>query len=284
MSNQKPKGSAREFFVDEKFKAPLSNLGLTSIEAVFNFQAGQNLQKSNMAKHRTRIQIDLINPQTTLFLKRYNKPSVWFQLKNWLAHRTRASTADFDRLPCDQLAKAGINTPKIIAYGSQWGPIFEKRSFIITQKLPSACSLEKKLPSFFYNSSPLQNVNQKQKFINALADFTAKFHKTGYCHRDFYLAHIFTDEKQNFYLIDLQRAFKSILLRYRFRLKDLAQLYYSAPGRIFSRADRLRFYIRYTGRKKVSSLDKLFIKVLKAKAWRMADHDIRHNRPVPFAE
>jgi hypothetical protein len=284
MNTQKPKDSTGEFFVDENFKAPLHNLGLTSIDAVFNYRHGHNLHKSNMAKHRTRIQIDLTNPQTKLFLKRYDKPCVWLQLKNWLAHRTRASTADFDRLPCDQLARAGINTPKVIAYGSQWGPLFEKRSFMITEKLPAAFPLEKKLPSFFYNSSPLQNVEKKRRFINTLADFAAKFHNTGFRHRDFYLAHIFTDDNQNFYLIDLQRAFKPLLLRHRFRLKDLTQLYYSAPGKIFSRADRLRFYIRYTGRKKVSLLDKMFIKALKAKAWHMADHDIRHNRPVPFAE
>ena len=284
MSNQKSKTPKCEFFVDENFKNPLSDLGLTSIEAVFNFQAGQNLQKPNMAKHRTRIQIDLSKPQTTLFLKRYNKPSIWLQLKNWLTHRKKASTADYDRLPCCQLAKAGINTPKIVAHGSQWGILFEKRSFILTEKIHGACSLEKKLPSFFYNSSPLQNVEKKRQFINNLADFTAKFHKTGLCHRDFYLAHIFTDEKQNFHLIDLQRTFKPLLFRHRYRLKDLTQLYYSAPGKIISRADRLRFFIRYTGRKKISLLDKLFIKALKSKAWRMADHDIRHSRPVPFAE
>lgn len=284
MSNQRTKDCTCEFFIHEQFKPQLCNLGLISMDTVFSFQAGQNLQKPNMAKHRTRIQIDFTEPQTTLFLKRYDKPSIWLQLRNWLTHRTRASTADFDRLPCDQLAKAGINTPKVIAYGSQWGRLFEKRSFVITEKLPGAWPLEKKLPHFFYNSSPLQNVKQKRQFINAIADFTAKFHKTGCCHRDFYLAHIFTDEKQNFYLIDLQRTFKPLLLRWRFRLKDLTQLYYSAPGQIFSRADRLRFYIRYTGRKKVSLLDKLFIKALKAKAWRMADHDIRHNRPVPFAQ
>ena len=284
MSSQKTKGSTSEFFVDEKYKKSLSDLGLTSIEAIFKFQAGQNLQKPNMAKHRSRIQIDLSDLQTTLFLKRYDKPSVCLQIKNWLIHRKRASTADFDRLPCDQLAKAGINTPKVVAYGSQWGCLFEKRSFIITEQLPEATSLEQKLPPFFYNSSPMQNVEKKRQFINALADFASKFHKTGFCHRDFYLAHIFTDEKQNFYLIDLQRTFKPLLLRYRFRLKDLAQLYYSAPGQIFSRADRLRFYIRYTGRKKVSLMDKLFIKALKAKAWRIADHDIRHGRPAPFAE
>ena len=284
MSNQENKTSKCEFFVDENFKNPLSDLGLTSIETVFNFHTGQNLQKPNMAKHRTRIQIDVSEPQTTLFLKHYDKPCVWLQLKNWLTHRKRASTADFDRLPCDQLSKAGIKTPKVIAYGSQWGKLFEKRSFIITEKLPEAWPLEKKLPSFFYNSSPLQNVEDKRQFIHALADFAAKFHKTNLRHRDFYFAHIFADKKQNFYLIDLQRAFKPLLFKWRYRLKDLTQLYYSAPGKIISRADRFRFYIRYTGRKKISLLDKLFIKILKAKAWRMADHDIRHNRPVPFAQ
>jgi hypothetical protein len=284
MERDKSPAFPDDFFVQESFIDRLKKLGLNSIDDVFNFSQGRDLQKPNLAKHRDRIQIDLTKPPKTLFLKRYNHPPIWLQIKNWFSHKKRAATADFDRFPCEQLKKAGINTPEVIAHGFQWGGLFEKRSFIVTEKLQNAWPLEKKLPDFFYNSSPTENVKQKKDFINALADFAAKFHKTGYCHRDFYLAHIFTDDQQNFYLIDLQRTFKPLFFKWRFKLKDLAQLYYSSPGQIISRADRFRFYIRYTGRKKMTLLDKLFIKALKAKVWRMADHDIRHGRPVPFAQ
>ena len=85
-----------------------------------------------------------------------------------------------------------------------------------------------------------------------------------------------------FYLIDLARVFKPALLAERFRIKDIAQVYDSAPGRYFSKTDRLRFYLAYVGRDKLTRKDKVFISKVKNKAKRMAKHDIKHGRSVPF--
>ncbi len=271
------------FFVDSDFVKAFRNKGLTSIDAVFNFSDGKELAKSNIAKHRSRIEFDLNESAETLFLKKYDRPAIMEQLKNWISHHKWASTSSFDRLPTEELSQAGINTPKIIAYGEQWCGIFEKRSFIITQKVPQGQSLEKKLPDFFYNSGPTQNVQNKREFINQLADFVRRFHQTGYRHRDLYFAHIFLTGSDDFYLIDLQRTFKPILFKQRFRVKDITQLYYSACGQYFSRSDRLRFYLRYARKEKLNFSDKLFFRSVKAKARRMANHDIKHGRPVPFA-
>ena len=283
MDSSKFTKASEGFFVDADFVEAFHKKGLTSTDAVFNFSGGEKLSKSNLAKHRSRIQFDLDEAGVTLFLKRYERPSVVSQLKNWSSHHQRASTASFDRTPARQLLQAGIKTPKIVAYGEEWGQVFEKRSFIITQKIPNGQSLEKKLPDFFYNSGPAENVQNKRKFINDLADFVRRFHETGFRHRDLYFAHIFLTIREEFFLIDLQRAFKPVLFKERFRVKDIAQLYYSAPGQYFSRSDRLRFYLRYAGVDKLKFRDKFFFKRVKARAWRMADHDIKNGRPVPFA-
>ena len=100
---------------------------------------------------------------------------------------------------------------------------------------------------------PPQAVRMKKELINALADLVRKFHETGYFHRDLYFAHIFLGENGEFYLIDLQRTFKPKFSAFRYRVKDIAQLYYSAPGKYFSRADRLRFYLRYTGKTRLTA-------------------------------
>ncbi len=78
----------------------------------------------------------------------------------------------------------------------------------------------------------------KRNFLERLAAFIKKFHETGYRHRDLYLAHIFYGDSGEFYLIDLARAFKPRLFEERYRVKDLAQLYYSAPKRYFTMCDR----------------------------------------------
>lgn len=272
------------FFVNADFAERLAKLGLTSIDAVFQFEGGTSLDKPNLARHRTRIQLGLQGPDTTVFLKRYDNPPKRVQLQNWLSHKKRVSTSDLDWAPANELAGSGINTPSVVAYGCQWSGLFERRSFVITEKIPGGQSMEKKLPDCFLTQSPIENVSEKRQFLNKIADFARQFHDTGFRHRDFYLAHIFLTPDERFYLIDLQRTFKPGLLGERFRIKDIAQLHYSTPGNRVSRCDRLRFYMRYTGRNKLSSRDRRFLRSINARVWRMADHDIRHERPVPFAK
>lgn len=283
MSEQKFIKVSESFFVDADFRASLGQLSLDSIESVFSFEGGKNLSKKNLAAHRTRIRFELSEPSTTLFLKRYDNPPVFAQLKNWLSHRRRLSLACADFRPAEELAKAGINTPKTVAYGRQWADFFEKRSFIITEKIPDADSLERKLPDCFSRPRAAENLKLRKNFILRLADFIKKFHDTGYRHRDLYLCHIFGDTDGEFYLIDLARVFKPKLLARRFRVKDIAQLYYSADGRHFSKTDRLRFYRRLTGRTKLSAKDRRFISAVKNKVKKIAAHDIKHRGTRPFA-
>ncbi len=270
------------FKVDTDYQAALRDVGITSIDSVFSFSLGTDLHKKNLAPYRSRIQFKITSPDKTLFLKRYNCPPVLVQLKSWLNHRRRASLSSFEFEPADQLNTAGIYAPKTICRGQLWGKIFEKKSFIITEKLAGALSLEKKLPACFDEPTSIQKRKLRNDFIDKLANFVKKFHATNYRHRDLYLCHIFHSEDDKFYLIDLARAFKPNFFAERFRVKDIAQLYYSAPAKNFSRTDRLRFYRQLTGRDKLTTKDKKFIGKVKNKAKRMARHDSKQGRKAPF--
>lgn len=289
--NQMPQSSTTEqnfielkknFFIDVDYQPVFDQLGLTTIDSVFSFEAATNLTKDNLAKYRTRLQFEINSPPTTLFLKRYSCPPLFVQLKNWFNFRKRISCAYCDFQHTKTLAKAGIKTPKTICYGRQWGPVFEKRSFCVTEKIPNAQSLEKKLPDYFNAPDTVENLKLRRSFIAQLAVFTKKFHSTDYRHRDLYFSHIFYDSDGQFHLIDLARAFKPFLFAERFRIKDIAQLYYSAPARYFSRTDRLRFYLIYASRSKLTEKDKLLIRKIITKAKQMARHDKRHSRSAPF--
>jgi hypothetical protein len=72
-------------------------------------------------------------------------------------------------------------------------------------------------------------------------------------------------------------------MRRRFQIKDIAQVYYSSPGRNFSKTDRMRFYMTYAGQSRLRRKDKAFIRKVINKAEQMARHDIKHGRAVPFA-
>ena len=283
MSQQKFIEISEDFFVDEDFIAAFERQGLVSIDSIFNFSGGTELAKPNISKYRTRMTFDITGPDTTVFLKRYDDPPIFDQVKRWMQNGRRQSIADFDRLPVEVLNEACIKTPKTIAYGSQFRGLFERRSFIVTEKIPAAESIERELPDFILTPVTPQAARMKIDFINALADFVRKFHETGYFHRDLYFAHIFFGENGDFYLIDLQRTFKPKVSAFKYRVKDIAQLYYSAPGNYFSRSDRLRFYLRYKGVSRLTASDRFFIRLVKAKAWRIAEHDMRHGRQVPFA-
>ena len=274
---------SKSFFIDPDYKAGLENVGLSSIDAIFSFNAGRNLAKDNLAGHRSRLQFEINSPSTTLFLKRYDRPPILVQLKNWASARRRRSCSSFDFEPADKLAAAGINTAKTISYGWQWGAFFEKRSFVITEKIANAESLERRLPDYFNGPTTAENLKMRREFIAGLSAFVKKFHATDLRHRDLYFSHIFyDDDSRKFYLIDLARVFKPALLSERFRLKDIAQLYYSAPAEYFSRTDRLRFYLGLVGQTKLTYEDKVFIRKVISKAERMARHDRKHGRTVAF--
>lgn len=274
------------FFIDTEYESALRKLGLTSVGAVFSFEPVTNLSKSNLARFRSRFQFDIDAPAspepTTVFMKRYDRPPISLQIKNWLGARGRTSCAMIEFNTASRLKEFGINTPKTLCCGEQWGKIFEKRSFIITEKIPDAESLERRLPECFAAPATADNLQHRRNFITSLAEFVARFHKTGYRHRDLYFSHIFHDDSNRFYLIDLARAFRPILLGRRFQIKDIAQLHFSAPGRLFSNTDRLRFYLRYAERSKLTDRDKIFIRKVISKARRMAGHERRHGRDAPF--
>jgi heptosyltransferase-2 len=274
------------FFIDREYQTALSEAGLTSIEEVFSFQAAKNLTKSNLASYRSRLQFEINFPEsesTTVFMKRYDCPPVIVQLRNWLSHHNHKSEAFREYDASYKLTSSGINTPNVISYGEQRNAFFETRSFIITEKIPDAESLERKLPDCFDEPDTIEKLEQRRNFIAQAANFIKKFHETNNRHRDLYLSHIFYSETGKFYLIDLARVFRPILMRKRFQIKDIAQIYYSAPGKYFSKTDRMRFYKTYAGQSKLRRKDKAFIRKVINKAKQMARHDRKHNRPVPFA-
>jgi hypothetical protein len=268
---------APNLLVNPDFEADLRQLGLTSIESFFRFEDGTDLSKSNLAAFRGRTRIELPSGSRA-YLKRYTAAPIITQINNWFTHRRICPIAKNDTSAADCLRQVGINTPVTIAEGFERGFVFEKRSLSMISQVPGE-SLERKLPRCCLSTVMLK---EKREFIRRLAAFARKFHDTGFRHRDFYLAHIFFDDWAGFYLIDLHRAFKPLVFQRRFQVKDLAQLNYSAPAGAFSRTDRLRFIRAYFASSACKTMDKRFIRGIIAKTLRMAEHDRRHGRPVPF--
>ena len=268
------------FFADPAYIPQLAELGLTTLDSVFSFDQCRDVNAKGLAAYRSRTCFQLPDG-VTVYLKRYTRTPILRQLANLFDHRRRGCTAFYDGHRTEELDIAGVAVPQTIAWGCEWAGLFEKRSFIMTREIANAHSLEERLPDCMSDFSPAA-AKRRKAFIAQVAEFVRRFHATGCRHRDLYLCHIFLDTRGTLHLIDLHRVFKPLLLSERYRFKDLTQLYYSAPGQAVSRADRLRFYLYYRGKKRLTPFDKWFIRQIKRKAQQIAARDRHRGRIVPF--
>jgi heptose I phosphotransferase len=105
--------------------------------------------------------------------------------------------------------------------------------------------------------------------MSGVAAVARAFHQAGYNHRDLYCCHFFVREHEpgvfQVNLIDLQRVENRRLPLRRWRIKDLAQLAYSAPRERISCADKLAFMKLYLGVQKLRPCDKQLIRQVLAK-------------------
>lgn len=269
------------FFADPIFVPALTAMGLTTLDRVFAFDHCEDVNAKGLARHRSRVCFRLEPGGPMVYLKRYTHTPVLRQLANWFDHRRRCCTSVYDGHRTEELDAVGVAVPRTLAYGYEWDGLFERRSFIMILEIPNAVSLEEQLPACMTDFSPSM-AQQRKAFIRQIAEFVRRFHATGCRHRDLYLCHFFLDREGQLHMIDLHRVFKPILLSGRFRMKDIAQLYYSSPGRLISRADRLRFYLYYRQKKKLTWYDKSFINQVKRKARKIAVRDLQRGKTVPF--
>ncbi len=273
-------GNSESFQIDKSHQQNFAKTGLKSIDDIFNFSSGKNLHKSGLASYKNRTEFEIDG--RIFFMKRYSRPPISVQIKNWLCHKKIITCGQIDFEISQKLKKSGINTVKTVCYGWELNKSLEKRSFSITEKIADSESLEQKLPNYVTGSQSPENRAKKITFLNQLAKYIKRFHNAGFRHRDLYLCHIFYDSDNTFSLIDLARVFKPTLLAKKYLIKDLTQLYYSSKASNFTKADKLRFYLAYMNQQSLTSKDKRTIAKIKIKAAKMAKHDIKHGRVIPF--
>jgi heptose I phosphotransferase len=147
----------------------------------------------------------------------------------------------------------GVPTMKRVAFGCRgWSPA-RRRSFLITEALKNTISLEDFCKSWRRQPPPTV---LKRALIAKVADMARCLHASGFNHRDFYLCHLLlqrsvdervADEKNpQVYLIDLHRVRRRRRLPRRWRVKDIAGLYFSSYLAGLTRTDKFRFVCSYT--------------------------------------
>ena len=169
------------------------------------------------------------------------KPPVLTAYNEWLAIRI--------------LTELGIDTMSIVAYGERGRNPALKQSFLVTEDLQNTQSLEQ-ITSAWKDSAPSPGF--KRALLSRIAEVTRTLHKHGINHRDYYLCHFLLDISNGIaninphdfklYLIDLHRVQFRKKVPLRWKIKDLASLYFSTFDCSLTRRDCYRFMCLYTSR------------------------------------
>ena len=152
----------------------------------------------------------------------------------------------------NQLKKIGIETMQPVATGQDgWLPM-RRRSFLVTEELTQIKSTAK-VCAEWPDTPPAAKF--KKTLITKIADIAKKLHDHGMNHRDFYLCHFLLDISKGpegippkLFLVDLHRAQQRSKVPFRWRVKDIGGLYFSAMDIGLTRRDLLRFMRLYTGK------------------------------------
>lgn len=177
------------------------------------------------------------------FLKRQTCVGWKEIIKNWLQLRCPVTSMRHEWEAIEKLNSLGVQTPRVIAKGERGTYPTQKESFVLLEEIAPAVSLEDVCKTW-QAYPPVWAF--KQKLIAQVADISKKMHDGGVNHRDFYLCHfLLKNEDSSLYLIDLHRAQIRPTLPLRWRIKDLAGLYFSSKGIGLTMRDYYRFIQYY---------------------------------------
>jgi heptose I phosphotransferase len=147
------------------------------------------------------------------------------------------------------LERMGVDTLSVAAYTSTGRNPAARQSLLVTDDLVGTVSLEDYCANWA-DAPPEPSI--RLRLILKLADSARRMHGAGINHRDFYICHFHLDESSlvepspRCYLIDLHRAQIRARTPRRWRIKDLAGLYFSAMDCGLTRRDLLRFIHHYS--------------------------------------
>jgi hypothetical protein len=265
--------------LEAALEAALRERGLDTVEGAFALAEGADLDKPHLgSRRRTRLEIDAGGRNRTLFLKRYGPESTGAFWRRRLKTGQRESLGRSEYLNVRAVREAAVPTMRELACGQVrrgggWG-----RSYVLVTAVPGEA-----LERCGEDLLEAMDVTARQRFTGALAALAAGLHGAGLVHRDLYASHVFceapetADRPPRLYLIDLARVFRPRFRRFRWFVKDLAQLRYSMPERWV--AEHWEAFLgAYLDRRQVSAGRTRWDRAIRAKAASIARRQLRRQR------
>jgi len=258
--------------INREFEPLLRRNGLDDFDTLMRLKEGEIVKQVIKERSTVRFYVPDGNGNTLVYLKRYRYALIPSLLKQCLS-LSKSYSAIHEWRSILAFKDADLPTMTPIAVGMRRKALSWNESFLLTQSIPQVITLEKMVGKDFI--LPLGKARQEQKrvLIERLAVLARDMHKAGFKHQDFYLCHILIDwsnlDDPLLYIADLHRARRQRKGQGRWRIKDLAALNYSAPTKIVSRTDRLRFLKAYDP---AAAKDNSFVMAIVRKTERIRKH------------
>ena len=172
----------------------------------------------------------------------------------------------------------GLDTLTVVGFGSRGFSPASQESFLLTKELPETLSLEKIIAR--WPESP-PSPSFKATIVEKLAEISGVMHRAGINHRDLYACHFLVDvqmglerldeENLKMHVVDLHRAQIRDRVPERWKIKDLASLFFSMMDANLTRGDLCRFMKTYSRKSLRQTLveDQVFWLKVEKRALRM---------------
>lgn len=259
-----------DLLINKDFLDILENNNLADFQIFKEFEEGTLFKKN---RFRSVVRIELMD--RVFYLKRHFWP--WKERLKSLIPWIKKEDARNEWNSMILLHNLGFNTMTPVAFGEKKRFGMPYFSLTLTEDLYDAEKLEMFFPKNFTPPLSKEKIGLKRQYIKRLALFARDFHSKGLNHQDFYLGHILVKpEDREIFIIDVQRVHQNRTISIHDRVKDLAQLAFSAEGLgIFTRTDFMRFIHTYLDRDKLIPTDKKIIKKILSKEKRIQKHTVK---------
>jgi heptose I phosphotransferase len=262
-------GSVR---ADKEFLQPLATLGLDTLEGAFSY-SGEGYLRTHANRDNFHITAETDGRSYEFFLKRHRGFELKEALKFLMTRRPfrTAGGREWDNIL--RLCALGIRTARPVAFGRQRFLIFERKSYLITERIRGGTPFDDYVKERLSGRMPAVTLREKHALLWDLGDLVRRLHRAGFTHMDLYLNHFFVSDTPEgdkaLYLIDLQRLAKRWIFRKRWIVKDLAAILYSTRNLPLTRTDLARILMAYFDGA-VSAANRKLVRAAISRARRMA--------------
>jgi len=163
-----------------------------------------------------------------------------------------------------KLEELDVPTMSCVAFGERGNDPAKRESFLITRELADMVSLEDFCAKWAENP-PEESL--RRDLVRKLGRSIGIMHANGINHRDCYLCHFLRDKEGILHVIDLHRAQIRAKTPYRYAVKDVAGILFSALDCHVRRSDITEFLRSYTA--ETGKVPKKFLRAVERTAFRL---------------